>query len=376
MLATGSWSRAWRWARVGGLLALIPGLLGLVLVRWPVTSGLERTYGLDLLFKLRGKRIAPSEICVVAIDDASYIERGLDPLRPGPRDLHGELVTLLAERSARAVAFDVLFEGPGEPEKDLAFELGLFDAGIVVLGATVERVTDPRFRQARLIEPHPPFADAAAAVAEVELPPDTDGVIRETWLAPDKRPSLALAAYQVATGDASFDAEYETRLIDYYGPPRTIQTISLYQALDPDQYLPPDFFRDKIVFVGASQVAAVAVSEAKDSFPTPFTGGQVGLTYGVEIHATLAANLLDGSRIVRPSGVLEALLLIVLATAASLVFIFLRPLAGAAALVGFIVASPVIGFLRSHGSGCGFPSSFPSRFSFPQRTERVWSGTT
>ncbi|NIM63032.1 MAG: CHASE2 domain-containing protein, partial [Acidobacteria bacterium] len=70
-------------------------------------------------------------------------------------------------------------------------------------------------------------------------------------------------------------------------------------------------------------------SDVKDSFPTPFSGGRVGHTYGVEIHATIAANLLGDRRISALSAAAEAALLIVLAVVATLVSVLLRPLAGA-----------------------------------------------
>lgn len=352
-------------ARAALLVAVLPAVLGVAFVHWPLVASLERSYGLDLLFKLRGTQPAPAGVAVVAIDDASFFERGLDPLEPWPRGLYGELVTRLAEQGAAATAFDVLFETPRDPEQDVAFELGLFEAGNVVLGATVERVTDPRFRQARLIEPHAPFAEAAAAVAEVELPTDHDGVIRETWLVPEERPSLALAGYRLATGDTSFDGAHESRLIDYYGPPRTIPTVSLYQALDPEQYLPEGFFRDRIVFVGASQVAAVSAAEVKDSFPTPFTGGETGLTAGVEIHATIAANLLEGRRVDRPPALGEAALLIGLALAAALTFVWLRPPAGGLALVVLFVGVWVAGSLAFSRLGLWLPVVVPATVQLP-----------
>ena len=67
---TGRWNRI----RIAVLLALVPGLLGLAFLYWPLTSGLEERYGLDLLFKLRGPVPPPPGVCVVAIDDASYLE--------------------------------------------------------------------------------------------------------------------------------------------------------------------------------------------------------------------------------------------------------------------------------------------------------------
>lgn len=351
--------------RVAFLLCLVPGLIGVGLARWPVSSGLEKTYGLDFLFKLRGRQPKPADICVVAIDNASYLELQIDPLDPWPRALHGELVRTLKAEGARTVAFDVLFEGPRDPAQDVQFELGLFDAGNVVLGSTVERVDDPRFRQASLIDPYPPFAEVAAAVAEVELPPDTDGTIRETWLVPADRPSLGLAAYEVATGDDSYRSERRSRLIDYYGPPRTIETVSLYQALDPAQYLPPGFFENRIVFVGASQVAAVQVTDIKDSFPTPFSGGAVGYTYGVEIHATIAANLIEGRRIaLLPTGV-EIALLIGLALLATVLFIYMRPIAGGVVLVVLVVMAWLMTYYAFARLGLWMPVVIPTMVQLP-----------
>ncbi|MDH3628449.1 MAG: adenylate/guanylate cyclase domain-containing protein [Acidobacteriota bacterium] len=330
--------------RTAVVLAVAVGLVGVVLSHWPLMASLEKRYGHDFLFKLRGARPAPTGVVVVAIDDASFIERGVDPLAPWPRELHAELVRILKDRGARSVAFDVLFETPGDPASDVQFELALFDANNVVLGSTIDRTEDPRFRQARLIEPYRPFAESAAAVGEVSMPQDGDGVIRESWLYTGDRPSLALAAYEVATGDLSFRGDRGSRLIDYYGPPRTINTVSLYQALDPDQYLPDGFFQDRVVFVGLSQVAATQIGESKDSFPTPFSGGVVGFTYGVEVHATIAANLLEGRHLDRPTIGWIVAWSFGLALLAAFLFIFLRPLTAAVALFALIGCVWVVGY--------------------------------
>ena len=52
--------------RVAFLLCLVPGLIGVGLASWPVSSGLEKTYGLDFLFKLRGRQPKPADVCVIA----------------------------------------------------------------------------------------------------------------------------------------------------------------------------------------------------------------------------------------------------------------------------------------------------------------------
>jgi len=355
----------WKRLRAGLLLAALPALLGLMFVRWPVTAGAERNYGLDLLFKVRGRLPAPEQVCVVALDDASYLEYGFDPLVPWPRGLHGELVETLKAEGALVVAFDVVFEKPADPEQDVRFEIGLFDAGNVVLAAAVERVDDPRFNMTRTVDPLPRFADSAARVGMAELPSDDDGTIREAWLVAGERPGLALAAYEVATGDAAYSRETITRLIDFYGPPRTIDTVSLYQALDPGQYLRPGFFRDRVVFVGLSQIAAASIHESKDSFPTPFTGGRVGNTFGVEIHATIAANLLEGRGILPLSSSAETWLLLGFAIVATLVFVFLRPLYGVAALFLLQALTWILGYQAFARSGLWVPLIIPTLVQVP-----------
>jgi adenylate cyclase len=154
-------------------------------------------------------------------------------------------------------------------------------------------------------------------------------------------------------------------VIDYYGPPRTIETVSLYQALDAEQYLPPGYFKDRIVFVGLSQVAGVDIRESKDSFPTPFSGGKVGYTYGVEIHATIAGNLLEQRRVELLPPSIEALALVGLALLASLLFIFLRPMVGIAVALPLMLLSWVVAYLAFARTGTWIPVVIPSVVQLP-----------
>ena len=94
-------------ARAALLLGLVPGIAGILLLRWPRAEGLEYA-ALDFLFQLRGPRTPPSEVCVVAIDEDSYKfvgeeegSGGVDadsaiprpePGRPWPRALHARLI--------------------------------------------------------------------------------------------------------------------------------------------------------------------------------------------------------------------------------------------------------------------------------------------
>ncbi len=353
-----------RRARAAIFLALVPGLVGVGLIRWPPAEGLERS-GLDLLFQWRGARPAPPGVCVVAIDDESYRVFEADRKQTWPRGLHAQLIRSLARAGVKAVAFDVIFQDPGDPEQDEALRAALADTGIVVIGATVERVEDSLFNEATQVEPWEPFAKAAAAVAEVFLPTDRDGVIRSAWLAPEGRPGLALAGYEVATGDRSHHRDSGSRFIDYYGPARIgIKTVSVYQALDPDQYLPRNFFKGKIAFVGLSNPTAPGPTP-KDAFRTPFTGGRGETTYGVEIHATIAANLLEGRRFdLLPSG-LEMGMLVLLPIVALLVFVWLDPRLGAVALLVLGALPWAAAYLAFTRANLWVPAVIPSAIQLP-----------
>ncbi len=357
-------SRRLRRTRTAILLALAPGLLGVALTRWAPAASLEKAGGLDTLFTLRGRRAPPPGVCVVAIDNDSYKVLERDSLLAWPRGLHADLVRTLTSEGARAVAFDVLFTDPGaDPEQDAAFVKALEESANVVLGASVEITQDPLFNRSQIEEPYEPFGKSAAAVADVNLPTDSDGVIRYVWPARDGRPGLALAAYERATGDTSRRTS-EARWLDYYGPARTIKTVSLYQALDPRQYLPPGFFKDKIVFVGVSMDAAPGLA-AKDAFLTPFRGKHGSTTFGVEIHAALAANLVERREITLLDNRLEVALLFLLPLVASLTFLALRPMAGGVAFLALLVVPWATAYALFTSRGVWIPTVIPSAIQLP-----------
>jgi len=150
-MAAGRRRRVWsalRRTRAALLLALVPGVVGAAIVHWPPTEGLERA-GLDLLFKLRDDLPAPQGVAVVGLDSVSYTELGLDPKLPWPRGKHAELIRALQKAGAKAIAFDVIFEGPGSSEEgDEALRSALADSGICTIGATVEVVEDALYKHA------------------------------------------------------------------------------------------------------------------------------------------------------------------------------------------------------------------------------------
>lgn len=88
-----------------------------------------------------------------------------------------------------------------------------------------------------------------------------------------------------------------SRYINFYGPPRTIQTIPYYQALQLGSGAGMDQEIDvkgKAVFVGLSEIL---LAERKDSFYTVFSQANGVFIGGVEIAATALANILEDSSV-------------------------------------------------------------------------------
>jgi adenylate cyclase len=337
--------------------------LGVVLLYWSSAANLENN-GLDLLFLVRGPRPPPTEVCVVALDDTSYYVLKLANPKTNkerwPRGLHAEQIRSLKREGARAVAFDVLFtDASADPEQDAAFAQAVEGSGNVVLGSSLEIIEDSLSRQAKLLAPYAPFAKAAAAVGDVNLPADTDGVIRSVWPAREGQPGLALAAYELATGDTARRSP-EARQLDYYGPSRTIKTVSIYQALDPNQYLPPGFFNGKLVFVGSSMDVEPGLVRG-DSFRTPFDGWHESPTFGVEVHATIAANLIEQREIKPLDHRSELAMLLVL----PIPILFVRPLVGAVVFIGLEALLWITAYLAFAGDGTWMPLIIPAVVQLP-----------
>jgi CHASE2 domain-containing sensor protein/tRNA A-37 threonylcarbamoyl transferase component Bud32 len=307
------------------VVATATALLAVALLHIPAGAALERR-GLDVLFRLRGTHPPPSDLCVVAIDRASFSALHLASDAVIPRALQADLIHTLRREGARVVAYDVLFVDPSTAHDDAALVAAARAAGNVVLGVS-SVVGAPGDRVLR-VGPFGALADVGAGLGEVNLPVDRDGVVREGWLQREAQPSLAAAAYSVATGRR---AHRDVHLIDYYGPSGTIPTVSFYQALRPET-LPEHFFRDRIVFIGLAFPPGVWGSPASvrgDVWRTPFGD----LQPGVEVHATIAANLLEGRRVHVLSTFSETILVVLVPCLAAFTLLRLR---GAAAAITFV----------------------------------------
>ena len=352
--------------RFGATLRRVGGVAAFAAVAGSVAlspaANLERSWGLDSLYALRGARTPPAQVAVIAMN--AQAARGLGvPARPDrwPRALHAELVERLHATGARAIAFDLLFDRPRDAADDARLAQAMRDAGNVALVAYLQRESLPAGGASvsvdRLVPPFPALADAAMATAPFALAKSAEGVLEYLGFAPegDDLPSLplvlgarhqpeALAPLLPAPGPVSLEAlrrralgrpaglmapsagesdatrAWRERLVrpaaliplNLYGPPGHVTTVPYDRALAALREGGPEarLFAGRTVLVGLSEFNQ---PEQRDVYRTPWSSRDGLDISGVELAATAVANLLDGSTLRRGTPFQEAALLALLA---------------------------------------------------------------
>jgi adenylate cyclase len=198
------------------------------------------------------------------------------------------LIERLRQAGAKVIGFDVIFSEPSSEEADKALASAL-GPDVVLAADDVTTVLDQGVQTTR-VNPIDPFLDAGAVPGLTSVDLDGDAYLRLLPSAPD-----GFAAEALRLRGEPVPAPPSGALIQYFGPARSYPTVSYYQALDPDTFLPPGRFKDQIVLVGLSLKAATSADAgAPDTFPTPYTLATGTLTAGVEVQATILDNLRHG----------------------------------------------------------------------------------
>jgi adenylate cyclase len=297
----------------------------------------------DLLTRYTAPKTPDPRIAIVGIDQKSLDLYGRWPWK---REAVGELIAKLKAFGVAVTALDVGFFGETDPDNDIALTAAVAAAGNVVTGyefhneeersATAELTRSKRASldpfaiklvsrdemsaaaavgSVRLgeVSPNIPAIQAAgAATGYFNIITDRDGTIRLHPLLVEHEgalfPSLALAAaafyegklgqivayYEqgrfvgFALGERFYETDpFATAYLRYRGPDGTFPVVSAADVMDGDPATDEALrkrLEGKIVFVGATATGIY------DLRVTPF-----GIVAGVEIHANLAANLLNGT---------------------------------------------------------------------------------
>ncbi len=357
--------------RVGGhwiWLTVLISTLALIGLRYiapdPPLSGFEDTL-IDLRFLARGPQQPPEGVLIVTIDDADVAEIGMmapmrhalatavprlqaagavsiviDLLLADPTPADAQLAEALAQSSGTvlAVAATPGSTGSRSPLIEVALRDNAFP---VVMGYRGERENATAPQWPRLLVPTGELA-GAAALGHVNITLSPDRIARRAPLAiatgdGEFLPAIAVVAAHRALagvpGDLvlrpgssvgigsriiATDAAGQV-LLNHYGGPGTLPTVSLGALLAGQ--VAPDLINGRTVFIGAG------AESLRDMFATPYAPDVMG----VEVLATLAANLID-DRLIRTGG---ALWLLTLALALAAVVL--------AGLAVAVPSSPVLG---------------------------------
>lgn len=298
------------------------------------------TYIYDTSFRVRGTRTPSGNILIVAIDERSLDALGRWPLR---RIHYARLLDRL--RDAKVVSLDLILSEPSDDDALLAEAIQRHGRVVlpVYIGSELERIS-----------PLPSLS--AARIGHVHIEQGIDNVAREVFhtlsFGDLRLPSFASVTYETFTdtpwkhGGMPSQTRYHTSQdsilqtdrmrINYYGTPGTFRRISLADVLG-NRY-PPSSFHGKAVLVG------VTAQGIMDKVSTPFSQHRDRMP-GVEVHAQILNNLLDGSSIQDVDVRIRWLACAVLSLFCFLLFLKLGEKASALLWIMSLLAATISSFL-------------------------------
>lgn len=308
------------------IAAVCIGLISFVTVFFHLFSGLDN-FARDLLYQNR--RPTDSAIKIIAIDEKAIAQFG--PFGTWDRSVYAELVQLLnqdAKKRPAVIAFDVLFVGHMGDAGDEAFASRVLKSDNVLCASHLVIGENAALRagQLRITKSAEslelPYwleqTDASVGFSNTDL--QNDGSVRTAILRyGDQAAPLNSFAYQTyltycaQTGQIPQEpgTEQNAFLIDYAGQSGDFETVSLADVLSGS--VNPAAFQNCAVLVGAYTTGL------QDEFYTSSNHSEK--LYGVEIHANILQNLLEGRQVLPLAGWISAL---ATALAAALFFLVTR----------------------------------------------------
>jgi CHASE2 domain-containing sensor protein len=246
----------------------------------------------------------------------------------------GDLVTTIAASGAESCFLDLIFRDPGTSQEDNQKLAASLRALPPFIGAFDYVERDNIANTAKLVEvfPREEFMTAATRSVKVNVI-DVEGVRYFTQPKESERDVLPLP-YSYARWAKLRSAPAYQDLINFYGPPGTIPTVSIYKILRNDRATNEALLKGKMVAVGNTLATGLSYS-LKDSFVTPTSSRPMA---GVEIHATVLGNLRTGSWIHRTPLPIELQLLSAVLLVVSGVF-FTLPAGPALVFYAFVTAT-------------------------------------
>ncbi|MGA2622944.1 MAG: CHASE2 domain-containing protein [Bacteroidota bacterium] len=296
---------------------------------------------IDYRFRLRGALpFAKDSSKIVIVELSQETFKSLPHKYPWPHSYYAHLVRNLKRAGALAVGFDLIFEQPDTEDStsDEDFRKAIRETGFVVLAGKIEETTE-QYTVRNLEENYGNiFFGVDSSIGIAHVPDDEDAIYRRYQpFAVDpavqrRLPSLSFGVLNKVFHKSPFytpesapdEFVYAGRhipkfdnvsiLVNFYGPDQTFRTVKFADVIDDHEFTTveeaetgqeintfddPDFgylydgtFKNKVVLVGSR------MPEDKDMFPVPIPKGKQARgnqMYGVEIHANMIQDVLDGN---------------------------------------------------------------------------------
>ncbi|MFH1379287.1 MAG: adenylate/guanylate cyclase domain-containing protein [bacterium] len=350
---------------IGILIGIAVSGIMLVTFMLGMWTNLENK-ALDLRFLWRGKIPTfettedgeeKERVVVVGIDEASIEQYGRFPW---PRDYHARLVDVLTQAGAKAIVFDIILSEP-----DNVNPAG--DWKLAMATSASKRVIHCSFFEPRKVaiagkgletlvlyhEPIEQLKDSSWKTGFTNAYPDSDGVLRhcsleirynDTTYYPinllaaslytGKKPEDILSSIpEMATYKAiDLDAGMYRKMlmVNFYGPEDSFPSYSYHQLLN--EAIPLSFKKNwvegKVVLIGSKIVGAF------DHYPVPFAK----MYPGVEFHATIINNLIEGNFITRIPPIFVLILIVLGGVFCGVIIPRFSPLVGTTVMVSIVLA--------------------------------------
>jgi CHASE2 domain-containing sensor protein len=298
--------RDWRIFRpriVRAALVTILGFVPMVALEYGVLEEYD-PYLLRLWFTVRGVREAPPSVTIVRLDKPAYDLVNVPTGGMYPRARLAEMIDTINKAGASMIMLDGIFEREWHDAEANEALVAALSRSPSVIGRSMQYSTEHNIvgtGLTRRIPQHsvPLFAQSAKEVISVQIPLDRGwarNITRsnERGIRSDSNVPLLAPLRRFVSPNIVEPGPFD--FINYYGGVSTLVSLSAATVLLSGDTIDPAYFKGRAVFIGIVADTAVGIAGGRDMFSTAFSDQPMP---GVEVHATIAANLIDGTWIRR-----------------------------------------------------------------------------
>ncbi|SNY25185.1 adenylate cyclase [Orenia metallireducens] len=326
------------------LLGLGTGIITVLIFLTPILDDLELlSYDYRLYIKSLIEAESQDDIVIVEIDKESLEEVGK---WPWPRTYHANLIKELNQAGAKIIGFDILFDFPKERDEDRALAKQLLKSNKVVLPYILENkeirqlslwglIRSRKLESGEIRYPIEIFKNKARGLGYLNLTQDSDGKVRRIDLIKEDLTPFAIKLAEEYNQDKR-DFLAKELLINFHHSDTYFQSISFIKVLEGDYS--EDFFKDKLVVVGATERLL------RDYLINPFSFVK-GYLPGVVIQAEIIDNYLKDSFIATIDDWLVVGCLVLFSLVTAIIYGRLIPIQGVNILVLSFIFMSLLGVL-------------------------------